>query len=281
MTTIDTIHDLHRILLEHPEWQSELRNILLTQESLALPGNVDQLTQNVDKLTKAVGTLRDNTEARQDRMSNEIREFRGNTNARLDRMSNEIREFRGDTEARQDRMSNEIREFQGDTNARLDRMGYDVRNFRGNYVSDVVRRHPADIALALSDSQSLGLDETTIKVLTHQEIVALARAYGSERLAAIPLSERRSFYRTDLIMSVHTADGEICYIVLQGSYTCDERDTNRAITGARLLRQFTGDEAWPAVAGVRIDNRIRPLIESGEMFWYRTEEEDIEPPQAE
>ena len=82
-------------------------------------------------------------------------------------------------------------------------------------------------------------------------------------------------------MSVHTTDGEIRYIVLQGSYTCDERDSGRAIRGARLLRQFTGNEVWPAVSGVRLGNRIRPLIESGEIFWYRTEERDMEPPQAE
>lgn len=227
MTTINTIHDLHRILLDHPEWQSELRNILLTQELLALPGNVNRLTENVDKLTRAIGTLRD------------------------------------------------------DTNARLDRLGNDIREFRGNYVSDLVRRHPADVVLVLSNARSLGLDETTVKVLSPQEIVGLARAYGPERLARIPSNERRNFYRTDLIMSVHTADGEICYIVLQGSYTCDERVTDHAITGARLTRQFTGCEAWPAVAGVRLDSRIRPLIESGEIFWYRTEEEDMDPPQVE
>lgn len=239
MTTINTIHDLHRILLDHPEWQSELRNILLTEELLALPKSVDRLTKNVDKLSRAIGTLRENTEARFDQ-----------TDARFDR-----------------------------TDARFDRMGNDIRNFRGNFVSDAVRRHPADIALALSESRSLSLDETTVKVLSPEEIMSLARAYGSERLSEIPSSERRSFYRTDLIMSVHTADGDICYIVLQGSYTCDERDTDRAITSARLMRQFTGSEAWPAVAGVRLDNRIRTLIESGEIFWHRTEE--VEPPPAE
>lgn len=66
MTTINTIHDLHRILLDHPEWQSELRNILLTEELLALPKIVDQLTKNVDQLTRAVGALRENTESRFD-----------------------------------------------------------------------------------------------------------------------------------------------------------------------------------------------------------------------
>ena len=255
MTTINTIHDLHRILLDHPEWQSELRNILLTEELLALPKIVDQLTKNVDQLTRAVGALRENTEARFDQMDARF----DRTDARFDR-----------TDARFDR-----------TESRLDRMGDDIQNFRGNFVSDAVRRHPADIALALSISWSLELDETTVKVLSPQEIVDLARAYGSERLAEIPANERRSFYRTDLIMSVHAADGEVCYIVLQGSYTCDERDADRARTGARLMRRFTGSEAWPAVAGVRLDNRIRPLIEGGEIFWYRTEEENMEPEQAE
>ena len=49
MTTINTIHDLHHILVEHPEWRSELRNVLLTEELLELPQRFAEYTKVTDK----------------------------------------------------------------------------------------------------------------------------------------------------------------------------------------------------------------------------------------
>ena len=37
MTTINDIRDLVRIVEDNPEWRSELRRVLLTQELLAVP----------------------------------------------------------------------------------------------------------------------------------------------------------------------------------------------------------------------------------------------------
>ena len=53
MTTIDTIHDLSRILREHPEWREELRRTLLTEEVLALPQRLAEYAEKADRSLEA------------------------------------------------------------------------------------------------------------------------------------------------------------------------------------------------------------------------------------
>ena len=62
MTTINTIHDLHRILVEHPEWRDELRRILLTEELLELPQRFAEYAKATDeKLDALITEVRQNT----------------------------------------------------------------------------------------------------------------------------------------------------------------------------------------------------------------------------
>ena len=91
------------------------------------------------------------------------------------------------------------------------------------------------------------------------------------------LDARRSYYKADLVIEATRRDGSGCYIAVRASYTCNSRDTDRAITNADLLAEFTGLDAWPAIAGVRVDRNIQPLIDSDEVFWYRLEEINTEP----
>ncbi len=161
--------------------------------------------------------------------------------------------------------------------ANFGRMSDDFGRFRGNYAESAAVKKATSIVVGLDEAKTLGLDETTLEVLSPERIRALAREYGSERLAAIPRRLRISLYEADLIMEVARADGTRCYIVVQASYTCDDRNTSRAMSNAGLLTRFTGREAWPAIAGVRTDRRIQPLIDSGEIFWHPLEEDEMEP----
>ena len=78
-------------------------------------------------------------------------------------------------------------------------------------------------------------------------------------------------------MEVTKSDGTTFYIAVQASYTCNGRDTARALTHAELLTTFTGKEAWPVIAGVRLDRLIQPAIDEGHIFWYRLEYDEMEP----
>ena len=141
---------------------------------------------------------------------------------------------------------------------------------------DALKHAPA-IVIRLDEAKSLGIVETEMKILSLQDILSLAGEYGSERLASIPRNERLSFYLSDLIIEVAKTDGSTCYIAVEASYTCNGRDTARALSHADLITRFTGKEAWPVIAGVRMDRQIQPLVDNNQVFWYQLEDVEMEP----
>ena len=50
-------HEVVRLLETHPEWRAELRRIVLTDELLALPQLIANLTEQVGRLTEQMATL--------------------------------------------------------------------------------------------------------------------------------------------------------------------------------------------------------------------------------
>ena len=112
-----------------------------------------------------------------------------------------------------------------------------------------------------------------VRTLTMPEIGALLRSAGS---SAAPKNVRRSFLRADLIMEATGEDGEPCYVAVEVSFTANGRDTARAVRNAELLTRITGRPARAAVASFRLDDRIRPRIESGEVYWHELSDHLLE-----
>jgi hypothetical protein len=54
---IQDFHDIVRLLEMHPEWRSDLRRLILTDELLALPQEMAQLTSQVSRLTEQMVML--------------------------------------------------------------------------------------------------------------------------------------------------------------------------------------------------------------------------------
>ena len=94
--------------------------------------------------------------------------------------------------------------------------------------------------------------------------------------SGIPTNELRSFRRADLIIEATDQDGNPCYIAVEISFTANGRDTSRALRNAGFLTRFTGKHAYSAVVGLRRDERIQGLVESGEVFWYQLDPEVLE-----
>ena len=94
--------------------------------------------------------------------------------------------------------------------------------------------------------------------------------------SGIPINELRSFRRADLIIEATDQDGTPCYIAVEISFTANGRDTSRALRNAEFMTRFTGKRAYSAVVGVRRDDRIQGLVESGEVFWYQLDSEVME-----
>jgi len=92
--TVQDFHDLVALLTQHPEWQAELRRLVLTEELLALPQivrdlaeaqqrteqQVAQLTQQVAQLTQQVAQLAEaqrRTERQIVRLQDDVGELKG------------------------------------------------------------------------------------------------------------------------------------------------------------------------------------------------------------
>ena len=317
MATINTIDDLLRIVRENDEYRVALRRELLTDDLLALPAQFAEMrdTQN-SMLETQSQILRDLAEMRaqfaemrdtqnsmletqnqmletQNRILRDLAETRSiqnqmleTQNQMLETQSHILRDL-AETRATQNQMretqidilktQNEILRRLGNVESHNRRLSNDFGAFRGNYAGVAVVKHAAAIAFSLDEAKSLGIVETEMKILSFQDLLSLAREYGTERLASIPRSERESFYLSDLIIETAKTDGTACYIAVEASYTCNGRDTARALAHADLLTRFTGKEAWPVIAGVRMDRQIRSLVDHGQVFWYPLEYREMEP----
>ena len=88
------------------------------------------------------------------------------------------------------------------------------------------------------------------------------------RETGVSRSDRESFRNADMIIEAADELGETVYIAAEVSFTVDERDTGRAIRNARYLTRVTGKQARAAVIGSALDDRVRALIESGEVYWH-------------
>lgn len=69
--TVTDFDDLTRLLAERPEWQAELRRLILTEDLLALPGIVRELAEAQRELTKA----QQRTEERLESLATKVEEL--------------------------------------------------------------------------------------------------------------------------------------------------------------------------------------------------------------
>ena len=156
---------------------------------------------------------------------------------------------------------------------RFDRIDSDFSHFRFYYTEAGATKRAAGIAINLGMSKGLRLRR--IRNLSQDELIDILDS--GDAWSTFSYGEVQSFVDSDLIIAAHDEHGETCYIAVEASYTCDSRDTDRAIAHARLLERFTGKRAFPAIAGVRRDDRILDIIESGEVFWHALQEENLRP----
>src|SRR6266478_207140 len=57
--TVQEFHDLVALLTQHPEWQAELRRLVLTEELLALPQIVHDLAEAQQRTERQIVRLQD------------------------------------------------------------------------------------------------------------------------------------------------------------------------------------------------------------------------------
>ena len=135
----------------------------------------------------------------------------------------------------------------------------DSRIFR-NFFTLSAATHSLDIMIW--DMMGGDLDAT----LNERELLGLFRNSGASDL---PPNEVRSFVNADIVAKVVQPIGaEESYVAIEVSYTVQPDDVRRAVRNAEYLTRFTGLAALPAVAGVRLDDRVREDVESGAIYWW-------------
>ncbi len=146
-------------------------------------------------------------------------------------------------------------------------MQIDIGQIKGAHARNVAVDNAAFLA------QDMGLRLT--RVLSKDDIAALMLAGD---LGGAPTNVLRSFRNADLVMETVDESGADCVVAVEVSYTADGRDTTRAVRNAGMLARLTGKPARAAVAGFRIDNDIRGILESGEVFWHQLDLESADIP---
>ena len=239
MTTINTIQDFLRVMDEHPEWREEVRVRLLSRELLELP----------EKFAAFVAEMQE--------FKAEMRGFQKEANQRFDRIESRQDELA----ARQDEFATRQDEFaakQDEFAAAVKRMDTNLSDMKGAFAVDRTVRSAGAIALLMNLERVADVGEE-----------ALIRMTLSNDIADIPEGDIESFRGADLVIQAVNQDGAECYIAVEVSYTANRRDAERATRHAALLTRFTGKPAYPVVAAVEVDRRIRPLLRSGDLTWHK------------
>lgn len=120
-------------------------------------------------------------------------------------------------------------------------------------------------------AESMGLRRT--RNLSRDDLMRLTDTADTSALTS---GELRSFRRADLIIEATDRQCEGCYIAVEISFTANGRDVERAIRNARLLQDFTRRRSYPAIAGLRLDERTQPQVDAGEVFWHELDSSDLE-----
>ena len=252
MTNINTIEDLIRLLDENPEWREALRDRLLTRELIELPEKFAAFVEKMTEFQSNMATFVSEMTAFKDEMitfKDEMVTFRDE----MITFKDEMVTFRDETNERLERVEVRLDRIDG----RLDRIQDDVGTIRGIYARDSAIRDAIQIA------DDMGL--TWVRSLSQEE---LGRMSNTPQASALTRAERRSFRRADLVFEALDSQGTSCYVAVEVSFTVNGRDTSRAADHAQILTALTSSPAYPAVAGMRRDDRISDILDSGEIFWF-------------
>ena len=263
---IATVEDMVRVLDEHPQWLEALRARLLTRELLDLPQTVadfiaatdrrfDVLERRFDVIERQMVDLRADLERQLFEQRADLERQLLALRADLER---QLLEQRADLER-------QLLAQRNDLQREMNQLRADIGPLKAAHARNAAMEEAGMIA------EDLGL--SLVGILSRDDLRSLAQRADAGDVSKHDL---RSFRRADMVLRATDAAGTECYLAVEVSYTANGRDTERAVRNAQLLTRFTGLRASAVVVGLRLDNRIRPAVDSGEVAWYQLDAEDLE-----
>ncbi|WP_448590720.1 hypothetical protein [Thermoflexus hugenholtzii] len=260
--TVKDFEDLLRILDRYPHWREELRRRILLEELEQLPRAHRRLSVRMGRIEKALAALAETVrkmaqdQRRHATALTKLRKEVAEARAEADRRFTELAEAQRRTEeslaahrAETDRRFAELAEVLRRLVERVDRIEQDV----GTLKDHDLRRRYAELA----PSYFGGPNFRKVRVLTPSELVnRLLAALDEGKIEREDFEEAR---RIDLVVRGEW-EGRTLHLALETSWTIDRRDVERAVRRARILQAILG-ETWPAVAGSRLTEGARELLQ--------------------
>ncbi len=230
MTMLNTTEDLLRAARENPEFRDEFRRLILTEELLAMPTQLSDLTKIVQENSKNIAELVATTKEN----------------------SKNIAELVATTKEN----SKNIAELTATTKKLTTTTGVSSRHISDMRGLFAVQKVVREMALIVD---RIGLRSG--REIEPQEIIDMWNAGANKGLTAgISKADEDSFKTADLIVEAQTSDGERRYVAVEISYTADERETTRAVRNARYISSFAEVPTYAVAAGMSKDNRIDELL---------------------
>lgn len=235
--TVNEYLDLVRLLGEQPEWRSELRRLLLTDDLLQLPSIVQRLAEAQER-----------TEVRLERLESTVQrlaEAQERTEARLERLA-EAQERTEDQLQQLGAAVQKLAEIQ-------QRLVDDVSGLKGWALEQRYRAHAYGY---------FGRWMRRARAVDLFDLVAVEEAYHTDQLSD---EEWEALSALDLIVQGRLGKGEEAqdaFVAMEVSFVIDTSDVERAQQRAELLRRL-GYTVFGAVGGEAIlesaKNRAKEL----------------------
>jgi chromosome segregation ATPase len=266
--TVNDLQDLTRLLATRPDWLSEVRRLVLTNELLSLPDIVrelaeaqrrteerlEQLSIRVDQLAEA----QRRTEERLEQLALRVDQL----SIRLDQLSirvDQLAEAQRRTEERLEQLAlrvDQLAEAQRRTEERLDALAETVQRLVNQMAE--IRGDVLEIKFRDKAPSFFGRWLRRVQVVPIIEI--------EERLeAALTDKEVSELLALDLLVRGRPREANArvdeLWLAVEVSSVIDAGDVQRAERRAALLRQ-AGLKAVPVAAGARVNAEAQKLAES-------------------
>jgi hypothetical protein len=238
--TVADFHDLIRLLEEHPDWQTELRRVLFSQDLLDLPRTVQELATAQRRTEEAITRLTERMEqgfAEATTERHELRQDLTQLTGRVDRLTDRVEQ--GFTDAAEDRQRIRTDMAQGFADAATDRrdMRRDIGQLKGLGQEQFYRDRAAAIFGRLLVQGYDATNQVADRLQEARQTGVISDRDYQEALAA------------DLLWGGQTRDSrQPIVLVLEASWTVGHIDVDRAARGAAVLRQ-AGLRALPVATG--------------------------------
>ncbi len=264
MPEIRNTTDLLLLLQEDPEFLEATRRLILTDDLLQAPEAIRELKKDVGQLNQRMGRVEDKVDQLDQRMGrvedkvDQLDQRMGRVEDKVDQLDQKVDQL--------DRRVGNLEEVTQDIQRTVKRLEVSVGEMKGN----IGRYAVENKMFAIAGNFNLEVRNW----LRQRELIEIVPKPGKINLE---LNEWQSFLRADCVIQGEDPREQTHYIVIEASYTADERDSYRAVRNARIIREQTGNPAYPLVAGVHQDHHIRELVGKGEIFWFQLEPEDFNP----